>query len=164
VISSDSSAVHITQLAQENSSARNRIAMTLASDGLTKSSRSQTTQEMLVTNLSMTMPAAEHRAELSSKALARHPFHNMENALKEMSECNLPFLGRYQVLGPHGRRSGGQGVVQFMQRKHAAGHLTAKFTAKVCCCKCQSKCVWCLKVLRCIENDISAWCGEVGDC
>lgn len=52
---------------------------------------------------------------------------DVENALDELFQSGLPFLGKYIVLGPVERRAGGQGVVQFMRNSTGAN-----FAVKVC--------------------------------
>jgi hypothetical protein len=55
---------------------------------------------------------------------------DVEDALDELRAHNVPFLGKYTVLGAMERRMGGQGVVQFMRGNHDG----ANYAAKVCTC------------------------------
>jgi hypothetical protein len=58
-------------------------------------------------------------------------YEDVEDALDELRAHNVPFLGKYTVLGAmEPWRMGGLGVVQFMRGNHDG----ANYAAKVCTC------------------------------
>jgi hypothetical protein len=77
-----------------------------------------------------TRPAEQH-AHASAKERAVRLVARVEDALDRMGEREARFAGRYVVLGALERRSGGQGVVQFMRGLEDERDYAAKVRARL---------------------------------
>ena len=120
------------------------------SDGFTTTSGN--VRSSACDTLGATLPAGEHSGTGSQSV---HKCQGVEDALDELRSLSLPFFDKYVVLGPVERRSGGQGVVQFMRGVHDANGYAAKVrpcllpphfrsassshasgSARMCCVRC----------------------------
>ena len=80
----------------------------------------------MASELRTTRTADEHRRGASQLGRFQSLVTRVDDALDEMRDGQHLFLGRYIVLGALERRSGGQGVVQFMRGAHNSMNYAAK--------------------------------------